>query len=456
MHAMLLRAGWLTILSAVLLLLASPGPVQAVPSFASQTGQPCTACHVGAFGPQLTPFGRAFKIGGYTQTGGEGIAARVPLAAMVLGSFTNTNASQPEPPTPGFARNNNLALDQVSLFLAGRLTDNVGAFVQGTYSGTDRAFSLDTTDVRLTAPFALKDSELRLGVSVNNGPTAQDPYNSTFAWIFPFAASALAPVPTAEPLLAGGLLHNSIGATVYGWYDRRLYLETGLYNTYGPTLLSATGTTLGPGSTAHPAPYARAAYEWNWNGQSAHIGAVFLHSDINPATDPRTSTGAFGRNSYTDYAIDGGYQFLGDGTHIATLDAIVVHEEAALRGSTTLGASSQKSSPLNQVRLNLAYFYRNTYGLSFGWQNTWGKPNPLLYSPAPVTGSANGKPNSNAFILEADWIPFEGGVLGRAIRQPEDWTAIHDVYTVQRRHDQLRWLWPQCERQQYAVSILLA
>ena len=41
-------------------------PAKAVPSFAAQTGQPCTACHIGAFGPQLPPVGRAFKIGGYT------------------------------------------------------------------------------------------------------------------------------------------------------------------------------------------------------------------------------------------------------------------------------------------------------------------------------------------------------------------------------------------------------
>ncbi|MBV8401453.1 MAG: cytochrome c [Acetobacteraceae bacterium] len=77
-----------------------------------------------------------------------------------------------------------------------------------------------------------------------------------------------------------------------------------------------------------------------------------------------------------------------------------------MAGSSALGESSQKSSPLNQVRLNLTYFYRQTYGLNFGWQNTWGKANPLLYPPAPVTGSANGKPNSNAFIIEADWVPF--------------------------------------------------
>lgn len=399
------RAGW-TLGLAALCLLAFLRSATAVPSFAAQTGEPCVACHIGAFGPQLTPFGRAFKIGGYTQTGGEGLAAKIPLAAMVLTSFTNTREAQPEPPASGFARNNNFALDQISIFLAGRVTDNLGGFVQGTYSGTDRAFQFDNTDIRLTAPFDLKDSELRLGISLNTGPTVEDPYNSTYAWIFPFASSALAPTPAAQPLIAGGLLGNSIGATLYAWYDRRLYLEAGLYNTYGPTLLSATGTTYGPGATASPAPYARAAYEWNWNGQSAHVGALFLHSDINPSTGDQTATGAFGRNSYTDYAIDGGYQFLGDNTNVVTADAILAHEDAVLHGSTALGNSSQKSSPLNQVRLSLSYFYEETYGINFGWQDTWGKANPLLYPPAPVTGSANGKPNSNAFIIEADWIPW--------------------------------------------------
>ena len=30
----------------------------AVPAFAAQTGMACQSCHVGGFGPQLTPFGR--------------------------------------------------------------------------------------------------------------------------------------------------------------------------------------------------------------------------------------------------------------------------------------------------------------------------------------------------------------------------------------------------------------
>ena len=75
-------------------------------------------------------------------------------------------------------------------------------------------------------------------------------------------------------------------------------------------------------------------------------------------------------------------------------------------GSFNAGASSKTYNTLQQVRLTLTYYYQQTYGLTFAWQDTWGTPNPLLYAPAPVTGSANGKPDSNAFIIEADWVPF--------------------------------------------------
>ena len=118
----------------VSLLVFAATPADAVPAFARQTGQPCTACHIGGFGPQLTPLGRSFKIGGYTQTGGEGLASKIPLSAMAIGSFTNTGASQPGGAAPNFGNNNNPALDQISIFLAGRVTDYAGVFVQATYS----------------------------------------------------------------------------------------------------------------------------------------------------------------------------------------------------------------------------------------------------------------------------------------------------------------------------------
>src|ERR1022692_1387981 len=44
-------------------------PAESLPSFARQTGQPCGRCHTDF--PGLTPFGRQFKLGGYTLGGGD-------------------------------------------------------------------------------------------------------------------------------------------------------------------------------------------------------------------------------------------------------------------------------------------------------------------------------------------------------------------------------------------------
>ncbi len=265
-------------------------------------------------------------------------------------------------------------MDQIALFLGGRINDYAGALIQGTFNGIRSTFNLDNSDLRLTAPFTVNDTELRVGVDVNNGPTVQDPYNSTYAWGYPYVASRLAPNPTAQPLLAGGLIGNSIGATVYAWYDRSIYFEAGLYNTFGPSLLSLTGNAYGPGNTANPAPYLRTAYEWNWNGQSAYVGAIFLHANINPATGPFSSDGSQGHNSYTDYAVDGGYQYIGDGTHVVSTLAIFDHERQKLTSLFNSGTSSQAGNNLNQLRTSVTYYYQQAYGVTAAWQKTWGSP----------------------------------------------------------------------------------
>ena len=227
----------------------------------------------------------------------------------------------------------------------------------------------------------------------------QDPYNSTLVWMFPFASSAIAPTPTAQTLLGGRLLvGNSLGIAAYGWYDRSLYREAGGYETYGPTLLSWTGNALGPGSTANIAPYIRAAYQWMWNNQAAHVGALLLSANINPAISPFSADGSMGKNYYIDYGLDAGYQFLGD-PNIVTANLLYVHEDQNLKGSFSTGKSREPSNALNQLNASASYFYQNTYGATIGWQYAWGTANPLLYPPAPITGSANGKPNSNALHL---------------------------------------------------------
>src|SRR3954469_15152041 len=79
-------------------------PAAAVPAFAVQTGQPCKTCHIGAFGPQLTPFGRQFKMNGYTLRAGDTFT--LPVSAMAIASFVHTQGDQP-PPTSSFGPNDN-------------------------------------------------------------------------------------------------------------------------------------------------------------------------------------------------------------------------------------------------------------------------------------------------------------------------------------------------------------
>src|SRR5579863_2161951 len=57
--------------------LIKPQPASAIPSFARQTGQPCSTCHT-AF-PELTPYGRQFKLSGYTAGGGLPFPPAPPL-----------------------------------------------------------------------------------------------------------------------------------------------------------------------------------------------------------------------------------------------------------------------------------------------------------------------------------------------------------------------------------------
>jgi hypothetical protein len=55
---------------AVLVIGVSPRRAVSLPLYARQTGQPCATCHTAFL--ELTPFGRRFKLGGYTLGGAIG------------------------------------------------------------------------------------------------------------------------------------------------------------------------------------------------------------------------------------------------------------------------------------------------------------------------------------------------------------------------------------------------
>ena len=52
------------------------------------------------------------------------------------------------------------------------------------------------------------------------------------------------------------------------------------------------------------------------------------------------------------------------------------------------------------------YIYLQTYTGTLGYFNTTGSQDTGLYQPGPISGSANGKPNSDGWIMELDYTPF--------------------------------------------------
>ena len=68
-RASLVTAGAIFGLAFGAVMFGAISPADALPSFARQTGQPCGTCHTDY--PGLTPYGRLFKLNGYTTGGGR-------------------------------------------------------------------------------------------------------------------------------------------------------------------------------------------------------------------------------------------------------------------------------------------------------------------------------------------------------------------------------------------------
>jgi hypothetical protein len=376
--------------------LAAAGPAKAVPAFAAQTGQPCQQCHVGGFGPQLTPYGRNFKMGGYTTRSGP---INVPLAVMAVASYLNTQKDQEGPP-PGFHDNNNVALDQVSVFIAGGVGQHFGGFAQVTYDGIGESFTWDNTDLRAVDTKTFGKTSVLYGVSLNNNPTVQDAWNTLPAWGFPYTTSALAPSGPAAPLIQGALAQEVIGATGYAWINAEVYLEAGAYGSPSTRFLRNVGADpIGPGDIDGLAPYARFAWQKTFGEQTLEGGAFFLRAGIFPGRD--RSAGA--SDVFTDAGIDGSdYVTLKNGD-IVTVNASYTHEQQDLNASQPLGLAANAHDTIDDVRGDVAYYWRNKIGVTFQAFATTGSPDPLLYAE-----SRTARPDTTGVTFQIDGTPFGG------------------------------------------------
>ena len=389
------RAASILAAAACLMLFRS---AHAVPSFARQTGMPCSQCHTIAFGPALTEYGREFKLNGYTW--GEGDHP-MPLALMIQGGFSHSDAALPAPAADHFSTNDNFSLDQVSVFYGGRLSEHLGAFAQVTYSGEDRKTTWDNLDVRYARPVTLAGMDTVVGMSVNNNPTVQDLWNSTPAWGFPVISSPLMPAPAAATLLEGGLAQTVLGATAYAMVHKHLYLEGGVYRGLTDRWLRNVGLTADDNThMSGVASYWRLAYQVDNDPHYFSVGLFGLTAGFQP--DPTTPD----KNRYKDIGLDAVYQSAGPGNSSLTVQASYIHEKQELTATFNAGGSDRVDDRLNTFRMDASWVLRQTWGLSTGIFDISGTRDATLYSPSDVSGSANGSPDSRGYIVQIEYVPF--------------------------------------------------
>lgn len=369
-------------------------PAAAVPSYSRQTGDPCTSCHLGAYGPQLTPHGREFKLSGYSD--GKTV---VPLSVTMLASITHTNKDLAQVPDR-YGANNNATLQDIIGFAAGRIAPHAGTFIGVTYSGIDRKVGLDHFDVRYAQPLHIAGKDAIWGFDINNNPGTQDVFDTLPAWSFPHDRSELVPQQIAMPLLAGALDGHVAGFSTYLWLNDSLYAEFAGYRSLGTPVLKFVGVQDDAGRIDGTAPYGRVAYQKGWGKQVASVGFVAMRAALHPEPRPGPP------NKYFDLGLDATYQYRGKGKRDFALDMSLIHERQQRDFDVTAGTTSRRSHVLNSLRADASIYWKQTYGLTAGLFHTWGTADTSLYAPATDEGSRTGRPNTSGYVIQANWTPF--------------------------------------------------
>jgi hypothetical protein len=443
-----LGAAGLAVASLFAMLVILGTPAQALPSFARQTGQPCGTCHTDF--PALTPYGRRFKLLGYTTGGGKfrttpwlgaddfrAAADRLrgfvkspdsgqeetdkvwvpPISMMGIAGYTHTQAPL-APPSAPYSTNENWVLSPVSGFWGGAVTDHVGAFAQVTYNAPGpggfsdpfgHTWTWDNTDIRYADETMIGNLSVIYGITANNNPSVQDPWNTTPAWTFPYAASTIASTPGTHTLIDGTFAAHVGGVGVYTFINDMLYLEATGYKTLNFRQQNGVGTDPfgAPGLFDTVSPYWRAAFETHWGNNYLMLGTFGMMASVHPWVDTTFALGTMATFSqadrYTDAGFDSQYQFQGENFWL-TLRGSYIREYQNLAASFANGLAGNQNNELSTLRLqaSLAFGGDNRFVLTGQYFDIEGTPDPILYG-----GLASGiSPNSNGWIAELAYIPF--------------------------------------------------
>jgi hypothetical protein len=399
-----------TLCAAALLGCLSP-MVQAIPLFARQTGMECVQCHSGGNFPELSSFGRSFKLTGYTL----GTRQSIPLSGMlVLQNSRLANQNGSADPGTDFSGDRATQLQAVSVFFGGKVIDNVGAFAQITYDGVAHHSAVDNVDLRYARTISVAAKPLVLGLTLNNNPTVADPFNTVPAWKHPyFEPGGAFQGFGAQPLLMDGLGQVTAGLGAYADWNGMVYAELAGYRNANGILSPLRAGNInkdpnsggtGPHIVSGTSPYWRLALHGD---HGAHAWMVGMHG-LNANTLNDTYDSASPMIKIRDKAFDAQYQYTA-GDHYVTAQGMWSRErqnyDPAMVGA---GAGFDNAgNTLNWRQVRLAYTYQNKYGISASAFGSTGSSDAQLYSE-----HTNTVPDTKGTILEATYMLRKDMKLG--------------------------------------------
>lgn len=405
---------WTRLIPASIALLAGilgAAPAQAIPSMARQTGYPCSQCHVGY--PELTNFGRQFKLGAYAMTSDKwdekSALERVPLSGGLQVSRTSTSdVNAGGTSSSDFPQDRKVILQTAAIYYGGRITENSGALVQYNYSGIEKKWGMEMFDARYARETSIGGKEVVIGLTLNNSPTVSDIYNSTPSWGFPHTDTAASQMPAAT-LIDMTLAGKVAGLTAYMMWDDTIYAEVGAYRTAKSSAFRVVAAgqdwnadeNLGSIVKGN-APYWRIALQRVSGPNTYEIGTYGMSADVwQDASD--TSLGA---SRFRDVAVDAHYHYRKD-SHSASIGGTYIHERKTWSDAAqAAGMTSNASDTLNTLRVDLHYYYQLKWGGGLQYFRTTGSTNDLAYNTGDMLmGSANGSPNSRGWKPELNYFP---------------------------------------------------
>ena len=465
-----------------------PVEAQALPLFARQTGQNCVSCHAGGQFPELTPYGRMFKMTGYTI--GQRVA--VPISAMGQITYAKVqDTSKSDDPQADFQKNGSPMFSGGSIFFGGKVTDNIGAFTQWTYDNyagqrvgesgaNDGKFqgkpSADNIDIRYADRFIDTNRDLIVGLSLNNHPSVSDPWNTAAAWMQYVPASSVTSHRFADantPFPGDTTGGNVAGISAYAYLNKMIYAELGFYQTANKGFSFMSGGINDAGTTKLKGannPYWRLALTHEWGAHNIMVGTTGMVAHIYDSNTDTSDPSSLHRVAST--GVDAQYQYLLD-PHTVTAQVAYMRQKqtySALSGNPVAPEFTDaegnaynfvdaNGNPLpltnsadttNVFRAKLSYVYQAKYGGSLAFFNLTGSTNTANqtsgYDPcsstintsadttagcAPsvrVSGNLSGNPATRGFTYEAFWMPVQYVRVGAQYTAYNKFNGASDNY----------------------------